>query len=190
MTNCTFPEGKCGFLQSASNSGYRIHELLQLHKEKRISLVREGRSQGQQDTGQFTSRGIGVSEIPTPFEDVSETRKYGYFSMTSLCGGVPYQVGVTWPIALSDCIGRPGAEYGLVIWRVFCSFNTFGKWPLTRYLFFNVKSTSVPLPLRSNSDSCAITFARQAGEASSPQGQWGQLTEEDTGSLSSALEIT
>lgn len=59
--------------------------------------------------------------------------------------GVPWQVGITWPIALSDCIGTPGAEYGLVIWGVFCLFKTFGNWPLTRYLFSRL---SLPVACR------------------------------------------
>lgn len=37
LMNLTFPEGKFGFFQSASNLAYKIHELLQFPKEKRSS---------------------------------------------------------------------------------------------------------------------------------------------------------
>lgn len=120
------------------------------------------------------SWGLGVYEIPVPFGDVSETGEYGCFSVTSLCGVCH---GVSWPVALSDYIRTSGAAYGLVIWGIFCLFKTFGNWPLTRYLFFKVKSScSVSLPLRRSGDSRAVAFAPRAGEASCPQ---GKLTRKD-----------
>lgn len=116
--------------------------------KRNYQLSKRGKRQGQQHTGQLMSCGLGVSEIPTPFGDVSETGKYRYFFYDLTLWGVPWQAGVTWLIAPSGCI-RTGAEYGLVIWGVFCLFKAFSNWPLTRYLFFKVKSScSVPLLLQ------------------------------------------